>query len=459
MIFGAKPDGFSPSANSGSSTGAFSTGRRFQINLTWLLKLRWLAVGGQVVTIFGARVVLDLDMPLDRLLPIIAVAAITNAGLEVWMRGRLAREDAPFRGRGEWILASIMVLDIVALSALLYVSGGTDNPFSLFYLVNIALATTLLKPIWAWLITGLAVCCFISLYFFHQPLPALREPVPFRIEGDFTSVGMLVAVAGAATILVYFMTRVKGELARSESRRRHERQRQAQVDKFEALATLAAGAAHELATPLSTIAVISKELELELERSGPLPNAIEDAQLVRREVDRCRAILDQMSLDAGETVGEEMLRIGPEEWLRRAIDALRERARVVVDLDEDAEKVEMTLPVRATTRAVRSVVKNGLDASPSDQEVRVRCSLDGQTLVVNVRDRGTGMDPETVKRAMEPFYTTKEPGRGMGLGLFLARSVIDRIGGTLVMDSQLGVGTSVTIRIPLEGLGDEDAAD
>jgi len=423
--------------------------QRFRINLSWLLKLRWLAVGGQLATIVGARVLLGLEMPFERLLPLVAIGAITNAAVQLWSIHRRDRLPAG----GEWIIGGLMVLDILLLSGLLFVSGGTANPFSIFYLVNIALASMLLAPRWGWLLNGLAIACFVTLFFFHLPFPGLRDPAPRWLEReaptDMTSVGMLAAVAAAATILVYFMTRVKGELAQREEELARERQRKAQIDKFEALATLAAGAAHELATPLSTIAVISRELEIELARKGPLENAVEDARLVRREVDRCRAILDQMSFDAGESVGEEMSRTRVKDLWKRALAPLAGDRRVDFELAEEAAEIELTIPVRALARALRGIVRNALDASDTRGRVQVSTGLEGDTLVVTVRDRGEGMSPETLARAAEPFFTSKEPGRGLGLGLFLARSVFDRLGGDLRLRSTRGEGTTVIAHLPV----------
>lgn len=434
----------------GSENLSISTAQRFRINLSWLLKLRWFAVAGQLVTVFGANRILGLEMPLNLLLPIIGVGALTNAGLELLSRAWLARTYR-IVGGGEQILVSILFLDLLLLSSLLLVSGGPANPFSIFYLINIALASTLLPQAWAWSLNTLAILCFFSLFFINLPLEGLRDPMPFpgRTEADFTSVGTLVAVSGAATILVYFVTRIKAELAQRESELAQQRQRKARMEKFEALATLAGGAAHELATPLSTIAVISRELELGLERQAPLDGIAEDAKLIRREVDSCRAILDQMSLDAGESVGEEIVRVELATLLTWVTRPLRESERVDVRFDGRAGEFQVAIPKRAVTRAIRSVVKNGLDASAASARVDVEVSVDGKFLVIVVTDAGIGMDELTMAKASEPFFTTKDTGAGMGLGLFLARSVVDRLEGSIEFCSTPGKGTTVTLRLPI----------
>jgi len=341
---------------------------------------------------------------------------------------------------------------------LIYLSGGPANPFAIFYLVNIALASAVLQGRWAWSLNALAILCFGVLFFFHQPVPDLGHThesgvavPPFNESSEkIYLMGMLIAVGVASTTLVYFVTRVKEELARREAELGRERLRKAQSERMEAMATLAAGAAHELATPLSTIAVVSKDLQLQLERGGPLDDAVEDARLVREEVGRCRSILDQMAYDAGESVGEEMVRITAEDLCRGIVVGLQANHRVETRFESRVREAILFVPVEALTRAMRGIVKNAIDASDPDGSVTVEASTVGGELVVRVMDQGAGMKPEVLDRAAEPFFTTKEPGHGMGLGLFLARSVFDRLGGSLRLESRPGKGTVATIRLPIE---------
>jgi two-component system sensor histidine kinase RegB len=190
-------------------------------------------------------------------------------------------------------------------------------------------------------------------------------------------------------------------------------------------------------------------------KAGGDAQLIDDAKLIRGEVGRCRAILDQMAGGAG-TVGESIEPRRIDELLGEALTGVRAHPAIQRDLDASVAAARVRLPPRAVTQALRSLVTNAQDASPADANVVVRARLvtvtgtaDAQ-LRIEIVDRGPGMSPEVLARLGEPFFTTKAPGRGMGLGLFLARAVIEGVGGTLGILSQVGRGTTVTVALPTE---------
>jgi two-component system, sensor histidine kinase RegB len=226
---------------------------------------------------------------------------------------------------------------------------------------------------------------------------------------------------------------------------------------------MAAGAAHELSTPLGTIALVAKELERALSRAGDAaaraadgataggtidPAMIEDARLIREQVGRCRVILDQMAGGAGEHPGEGIETVTVADLIREALVGTRPAPRVRLDLADGAGRAVLRLPPRAVAQALRSVITNAQDASVQDREVMVVATRARDQVVVEVIDRGHGMSKEVLARVGEPFFTTKEPGRGMGLGLFLTRAVVESLGGALGMDSTPGQGTCVTLVLP-----------
>jgi two-component system sensor histidine kinase RegB len=225
------------------------------------------------------------------------------------------------------------------------------------------------------------------------------------------------------------------------------RDRAARQEKLASLATLAAGAAHELATPLSTIALAAKEQARRLEKAGGGP-ALDDALLIRAQVDRCRQILDQLSADAGDLTGEAAVDVPVGALLAAAQVGLRPRPPIRVELEPHLAEERCRLPARAVARALRTLLKNGQEASGEAAEVVLHAGIRGGALLVSVTDRGAGMSPEVLARACEPFFTTKPPGSGMGLGLFLARSLVEQLGGRLSLDSRTGEGTSVSVTLP-----------
>jgi two-component system sensor histidine kinase RegB len=226
----------------------------------------------------------------------------------------------------------------------------------------------------------------------------------------------------------------------------------ARAEKLEALGTLAAGAAHELASPLSTIAVAVSEAHRELVRSGVEGPVVEDLELVRREVTRCRSILDRMATRSGQPAAGLPEQLSAEELIGDVLDELAEAGRVDVEWRNGAADAQLYVPSVALAQAIRAVVKNGIDATDTiDPAGRVTLRGDhlANRLRLEIADRGPGMPTAVIDRAGEPFFTTKAAGSGMGLGLFLARSVIERLGGSLRLESPKTGGALVTIVLPL----------
>jgi two-component system sensor histidine kinase RegB len=165
-------------------------------------------------------------------------------------------------------------------------------------------------------------------------------------------------------------------------------------------------------------------------------------------VQRCREILGQLAEQAGQTAGEGFARVEGETLVQAALQGLAEDERSRVRVQLEGEGCALNVPVGALARTMRAVIKNALQASPSGGEVELALTGEGDSCEIRVVDHGSGMAADVLARAGEPFFTTKEPGQGMGLGLFLARAVLERLGGTLALRSQPGAGTEVILRLP-----------
>ena len=412
-------------------SGSFPTiPDRNRLNFSWLLTLRWAQIVGQAATIVGVAWFFAIDLPLVPLAGIVALGMVSNLVATAWYQSQ--------RSVSEWHLAAVMALDVGLLTGLLYFTGGPHNPFSFLYLVQIALAAVVLRPQWTWMLAALSFGAFGALVLVHQPL-AGQEFV--RNQGVWIALGV------ASAFIVHFLRRVTAALAERERELAEARARAARQDRLASLATMAAGAAHELSTPLGTIAVVAKELERALQRGGDAA-MIEDARLIREQVARCRVILDQMSGGPGEQLVESVEPVTVADLVRESLIGIRSAPRVRLDSAGGAAAAKMVLPPRIVVQALRSIVNNAQDASPPDREVLVAATRTGATVTIEVIDRGAGMSAEVLARAGEPFFTTKEPGRGMGLGLFLSRAVVESVGGSLRIDSQPGQGTYVTITLP-----------
>jgi two-component system sensor histidine kinase RegB len=259
---------------------------------------------------------------------------------------------------------------------------------------------------------------------------------------------MWVALGVASAFVVHFLRRITVALATRDTELTEARGLAARQERLASLATMAAGAAHELSTPLGTVALAAKELERALTRTEE-PELAADARLIREQVGRCRAILEQMAQGAG-TVGEGVDTCTLDELLGEALVGVRTAPPIHRDVPAELARTPLRLPPRAVSQALRSLVTNAQDASPPTAGVVIAVRGEGAVLELAIRDRGAGMPSEILARIGEPFFTTKPPGRGMGLGLFLARAVIEAVGGTLQIDSTTGTGTEVRVTLPTD---------
>ena len=409
------------------------------INFSWLLQLRWGAIAGQVALILVVDALLGIDLPLAPLFLCVAIEAISNAAFA--LRLRRGGEVQP------WMPGLLMGLDVALLTVMLRFTGGPFNPFTTLYLVNIALAAVVLPATWSWFLTALSLLCFGFLFVDRTLLGDAAgnghaEHMQMHLQGMWVAFGL------AAGFIVYFVQRVTRSLAERDAELAAARALTARHEKLASLATLAAGAAHQLSTPLSTIAVVAKELEHRLARDADDP-AVADAHLIREQVERCRDILLQLASDAGESTGEAIQPTPVEHLLQAAIRGLPPEA-IALSISTVAGAEAIQAPPRALAQALRGLVKNACEASPPGIPVRVRVDRDATGWTIEIADRGGGMSEEVLARAGEPFFTTKGPDKGMGLGVFLARTLVERLGGRFSLDSAPGHGTSARIHLPVE---------
>ena len=434
---------------------------RLENHLRWTAKLRWTAVAGPLATMALVWAALGVELSWAPMCATIAVTAASNVFLMAWLKYRRVNGWEGQQRRGTWLLRGLLTLDTFALTGLLYASGGPTNPFSVFFLLNVALAATVLEGRWAWGLYGLAVACYAGLFVEHTPLPCLacstRNPggdwlVP-RASGteavDLHLRGMLVALAMAGAVIVYFIRRVTASRERLEAELRRAHERKERLNKVEAMATLAAGAAHELGTPLATIAVATRELEVHLQSYSAPAAAVDDARLIGREVARCRRILDGMASASGGARGEEFARITVGQMLDAALAELPGAHRIHKDISKGVGERICRVPQQALSQALRALIQNAVNASPPGKPVRIEVCGSPGMVCIRIIDRGSGMTAEVLERVGEPLFTTKEPGSGMGLGVYLARRVLTWLNGSLDYKHTVGGGITTKVRVPL----------
>lgn len=413
-----------------------------KIGLAWLVRLRWLAISGQSAITALAVLALRVSLPLALIVGLISVTAASNLGLTLWLRKR----DPSARA-----LLAVLVLDVLTLSGLLLSAGGPSNPFSVFYLVHVALAALLLAPRPAWLVTALTSLAFGSL--FVLPSHSIDPHAMHMPHGASTMhlQGMWLAYTLAAGFVVHFVSRVASALQAREHELFALQQSAVRSEKLASLSTLAAGAAHELGTPLATIALVAKELEHALEAgTDARPGLVPDARLIRQEVERCREILQHMAARAGEGAGEMLAQVsvhGVELGLSNALGA----AAAQVAFERSGPLDELVAPQRLLVQVLANLVRNAIEAQAEAgraEAVRVITHVEAERAAFEVLDLGAGIPAYARDRVGEPFFTTKPAGRGLGLGVFLARSFAQRMGGDLTLYARPGGGTVARLTVP-----------
>jgi two-component system, sensor histidine kinase RegB len=418
---------------------ALEAAHRDGINLSWLVKLRWAAMAGQLITIGVVHEAMGIELQLAPLLGLIALSLATNL-FAFWWTAR-DRTVAP------WAIPALMIFDTLLLTALLYLTGGPFNPFSFVYLVQIALATVVLSPRSTWTLVLLSLACSAFLFVGYEELPLAKMSHSQHMRIHL--IGMWVAFGVAAAFIVYFLLRITRALATRDAELYSARSLVARQEKLASLATLAAGTAHELATPLSTIALAARELDHQLADASKLDEARADATLIREQVQRCRAILDRMAIRGGEFAGESPVRVERASVVREALAELAALPRIRVELAEKADACTFDAPPRALAVTLQNLLRNAQDASEEKGgDVVLSASVVDSKVRIEVRDQGAGMPRDVLDRIGEPFFTTKPPGRGMGLGIFVSRAMVEQLGGHLSIASDPAKGTCVTIDLP-----------
>ncbi len=418
-----------------------------QIALPWIVRLRYGMALGQVATALFVRYALGVDIPLGAL----AIAPALVGASNLFLAARVAHPEISRKIATSTLVAWAFVLDTLCLTFLLMLSGGPTNPFSLLYLVHITLSAIVLTKRWTWVLGALSTVCFGLLFRIYRPIPALEMHHP----EDGTSLhltGMWIGFGVAAFLVALFSGKISELLRQHEGSLLRMQIELAKRDRLASLGTLAAGAAHELNTPLGTIAVVARELELFATNTARNEAIAEDSRLIRTEVDRCREILWRMSVQGAQPAAQASESVDAGELLADICREIQQPDRLRVELARPGQAVPLTVPRRAVAQALIALTRNALEASAPDSAVRVIARQAGERFQFVVSDNGKGMSPNTLRRIGEPFFTTKEPGKGMGLGTFLVRTLAEQLGGRLTFESTPHAGTLATFELPVSTL-------
>ncbi|RYF30540.1 MAG: HAMP domain-containing histidine kinase, partial [Comamonadaceae bacterium] len=392
-------------------------------NMQQLIQLRWFAAVGQFLTIEVVHYGFRIQLPIDQMLAVLGcLVAFNGASLLRWHSHREVTN-------GELLLA--LLVDVGMLTAQLYLSGGATNPFVFLYLLQVILGAMLLKTWSTWIILGITSACFAGLALFGQPL-ALPLDQDRGLASPYVQ-GMLVCFALNAALLVTFITRINRNLRERDARLAGLRQRAAEEEHIVRMGLLASGAAHELGTPLATLAVILGDWR-HLPHFASDPELLHDVAEMETQVQRCKTIVSGILLSAGEARGESSART----TIRTFFDELAREWRTTRNPstfsydDQFGPDIPMVSD-SALKQMVSNVLDNALEASPGG--VHMTVSRDGNSLCLKVTDHGPGFAARVLTNFGKPYQSTK--GRpGGGLGLFLVVNVARTLGGTVTAENR-----------------------
>jgi two-component system sensor histidine kinase RegB len=408
--------------------------------VAWLPVIRWTTCALLWSVMGVAWLLPHLDLSLRAIALLGLTAAICRTLIAVLLQTRGAAPRA--------LLGFGLAIDAALLTGLLDITGGPFNPFIVMFAIYVWLATVSLSPRWGMLVAAVATIGFGWLVVDHAQAGMAEH---HRLN-DFPTHLFTMWCSGAAVaeLVAHYVTGARAALALRQRQVEEARDRATRSERLSSLTTLAAGAAHELSTPLATIAVAARELERNAARvvqPAPVSATLQDdARLIRTELDRCQAILDGMSGRAGGDVATTLEPMTPSSIAGLVRGRLNDahRQRLLVEIDPNA-------PIPSATgaevvQAISSLLRNAFDASGGDDQVVLRFRSRGEVARIEVQDHGAGMSADTRRRVGEPFYTTKAPGRGLGLGLFLVRTFVERAGGTLEFHADSG--TTAILELP-----------
>lgn len=402
-------------------------------NLRRLMVMRWFAVGGLLAAIAAAQPLLDIALPLAPMLAAIALLAAFNLATLARLR-----RPAPVTDTG---LFFQLCVDITVLTILLFFSGGGANPFVSLYLPPIAIAAAILPGYFAWAIACISVAAYSLLSFVHVPLefPDAEHAARLHLSGMW-----LIFVVSAA-LITWFVARMTAAIRSRDLALATAREEALRNERIVALGSLAAGAAHELGTPLATIAVIAGEMTRQPGVAGDIK---ENLALLREQVDHCKSIITGLVERSGQTRAEGGRALPLDHWLEEIVAhwrRLRPHAEPHLAL-RGAGAAPQIVGEATLEQALFNVFNNAADASPAEVEIEAR--WDDTGLYLEVRDRGPGIDARVPLRAGRAFVTTRQDGAG--IGLFLAHAAIERFGGCITLCNREDGGAITRIELPLK---------
>lgn len=437
-----------------------------------IVALRRIEVLTQTAVLLLAVGWLKIPLQTTPMVGLIALLAVVNRATQ-WR----VKKGAQGFTLSEQELFGHLAFDVGILTSLLYFAGGSSNPFVSLFLLSPTIAATMLPARYAWGLAGLTLTSYTLLMFWNLPLPPpqgdlaeLDALVAHAVAGvehaghlsNFTLhiLGMWLNFVISVSIVAFFLTRMAAALKQRERELSAAREMALRHEQILALGTLAAGAAHQLGTPLGTMAIVIRELELRHMNNHELRN---DLRLLREQVKQCKQTISDILASAGQARGEDLQSIALDAYLNRLLEAwqiIRPRAPLSVDLS-GPQPAPLIATDRTLEQAMLNLLDNAADAHAKNQTKEIlqfTAHWDDSSCRIEILDCGRGLDAQSAERIGQAFYSTKQQDEtsagGIGIGLFLTNATIERFGGKVELinrSDQPGnaSGTCTRITLPL----------
>lgn len=406
-----------------------------KLRIDTLSRLRWLALCGQLATVLATSFLLHFPLPLALCLGVIGGSMLLNVAFQFRAPKSLRLADAP--------ATAVLAFDVLQLSALLYLTGGLENPFAMLFLAPVTIAAVSLparKIVLIVVLTALAAS-FLALH--HLPLPwysgdKIDLPSLYRL-------GLWLALMVSCSFICVYASRVAGEaqsLSQALTAAELVLERQNHLSQLDGLA---AAAAHELGTPLATITLVTRELS----KASLPPEFTEDIALLSQQVQRCRDILGRLTSLAAEDrkdFGQTRLSL-----LLEQIVAPYRQGPVEIFIEAHGQGNEPSLAESpAITYGLANFIENAVDFAKSSVTIDAQWAKSWIRIVI--LDDGPGFSAEIIDRIGEPYVTTRadrrqksEEGSGLGLGVFIAKTLLERTGAEILFSNSETGGASVQL--------------
>lgn len=413
-------------------------------NLQRLFLIRIIAIVAQC-TVFGlVYSVIAFDLPWTEIIITIAILAALN--FLTWVRLRY-----------RWPVTNLelfaqLLIDVAALTFLLFLSGGSTNPFISLYLLPLIIAATVLPWRYTWIMAAVTISCYSFLLFKYIPLPHDHSDDHSRhmFEFNLHVSGMWLTFVLSTLLIAWFVVKMSNSIRDRDKELSRSREQALQNEQIIAMGTLAAGAAHELGTPLSTMAVITKELQQEYLEDSEFQNNI---RILRDQIAHCKQTLTHLLANAGQARAEEGNRQPVDIFLKQVIEKwqlIRPSVKFTYQC-EGTQPAPIIMNTRLLGQSILNLLNNAADAST--RQVAITSYWDENQLHLEILDDGEGLNAEAIQRAGEAFFTTKGPGQGFGIGLFLANTNIERFGGNVRLFNRPEGGACTHVTLPIVSSG------